>query len=159
MYTLVQPPRSDQESLDSSLGVRRQVLDEFMQAVRTGSRAQVFILVRELPELVNTADEQGLLPVHLAAKTGDARLLQMLVEHKADVHAVTANEERETPLHVAASYGKIASLRLLITLGADVNAQDANGFTPLICAVKTDQPDVVVFLHQVMASCSTFDWM
>ena len=152
MFTLVQPPRQEPTVLEvegSSPAVRRQVVDEFLQAVRAGSRAQVFILLRELPELVNTPDALGLLPLHIAAKAGDPRLLQMLVEHKADLHAVTSNEERETALHVAASYGKIASLRLLLSLGADIHAQDAHGFSPLICAVKADQPDAVIFLYQV----------
>ena len=148
MFTLVQPPR--QEDQPTPLAVRRQVVDEFLRAVRAGTRAQVFILLRELPELVLQSDDQGYLPMHLAAKTGDAGLLQMLVEHGADINAMSSNEERVLPLHSAAYEGKIASMRYLLNQGADINAQDANGFTPLICAAKSDRPEAVIFLHQVL---------
>ena len=102
----------------------------------------------------------GLTPLHEAADAGHLRIVEMLVEHHADVNlgsisplhvasrnghvkivrhllahgaAVTARTEGrgETPLHWAVGAGRTRVARILVERGADVNATDESGFTAL----------------------------
>lgn len=87
------------------------------------------------------ADPNATLPnsgdslLHMAAKMGSPKSIEVLLEHKADVHR--KNLLGQTPLHLAAActYASIENrqtcLRLLLKAGADPNAQTLNRDTPL----------------------------
>jgi ankyrin repeat protein len=168
MFTLIQPPGTMLPSVEidsaaaggaagldaGSAGIDKQPLDEFIQAIRLGLRAQAFLMMQESPELVRTVDKSGRLAVHYAAEKGDVHMLQTLQDFKVDLQAGTANDEQMTPMHIAAFEGKISSMRYLLdNAGGHVaDVQDASGFTPLVYAVKNHQADAVVFLLKVRAS-------
>jgi hypothetical protein len=68
-------------------------------------------------------------PLAMAAGGGDVRVVQLLLDHNADVHA----HQGLIPHRVARVGGgdRPAVMKLLLDHGADVHATDAVGFTPL----------------------------
>ena len=67
-------------------------------------------------------------PLHLAARSGDARAIAALADGGADPNA--RNEYGRTPLHHAAWEGHAAAVDALREAGADPDARDENGETP-----------------------------
>jgi ankyrin repeat protein len=68
--------------------------------------------------------------LHEAAATGSDGLVQLLLDHGADISAVTS-DDNQTPLHWAEKVGQMRTAELLILSGADITARDMNGKTPL----------------------------
>ncbi|OCK79033.1 ankyrin, partial [Lepidopterella palustris CBS 459.81] len=64
--------------------------------------------------------------LHVAARTGNEKIAQLLVEQGADLGAV--DENGRTPLHQAAEAGNKAVALLLLEIGGDINAQDNYGW-------------------------------
>ncbi|QDU40907.1 Ankyrin repeat protein [Maioricimonas rarisocia] len=90
--------------------------------------------------------ESGETPLHhaLAGHThANARLVQLLIDHGADVNAKTvpavasfnlfggAPTRGESPLHRAAAYASRTVIELLLAAGADPRAEDARGERPV----------------------------
>ncbi|KAF1348570.1 ankyrin repeat protein, partial [Delphinella strobiligena] len=58
-------------------------------------------------------------PLHCALEKGDTKMVQMLLEHGADVNA---NDNMEPALFVAAKHGNEVATKALLDKGAEVNA-------------------------------------
>ncbi len=98
------------------------------------------------PGLVNSYSHDGWTPLHLAAFFGHAQTASFLLEHGADVHAMSMNPTNNTPLHAACANGKREVAEVLLDHGADVNAV-SRGFTPLhLAAVNGDEELVELLL-------------
>ncbi len=55
-------------------------------------------------------------------------------------------QTREDNLRRAATQGDLDGIRRLVKAGARIDASDIDGYTPLICAVTSDQPEAVSLL-------------
>ena len=99
----------------------------------------------------------GATPFLVAAKGGDARMMQLLADHGADPLAVDANGT--TAVMLAAGVGMInpnedngtdadalEALRLAVALGGDVNAWNVYGDTALHGAVFRTTTDAIEYL-------------
>ena len=81
-------------------------------------RATSSLVARGLKDLakisddVNARDEEGLTPLHRAARDGRKAVAELLIAKGANVNA--ANENGETPLHLAAQMAHEAVAELLI---------------------------------------------
>lgn len=88
------------------------------------------------PEL---ADETGETALHAVAHTGTLEQLQLCLaswrnlDADAAVHLQT--HHGESLLHYAAAGGREDIVEFLLSRGLDVNSANANGWTPLICAL------------------------
>ena len=67
-------------------------------------------------------NEASLTPLHVAADRANAQLARWLLEHGANVNALTTQDS--SPLHLACSRGSAETVALLVHYGADVNAKD-----------------------------------
>ncbi|MCY4581173.1 MAG: ankyrin repeat domain-containing protein [Chloroflexi bacterium] len=77
----------------------------------------------------NIRNAQGYTPLHLAARSGQAEMLQALLELGVDVDPRDATGH--TPLHLTA-FNQIRRVRdLLIAAGADISAVSDEGYTPI----------------------------
>ena len=102
-------------------------------------------------------------PLHSAAYYGDLQMVQVLLEHKADIEA--QDDSGETPLHyLSRDMGggrQISQLhkvsRLLLEHGADINARDDDLSTPLHIAAEYGKFEVVRVLLEHGASVDAID--
>ncbi|XP_014351008.1 poly [ADP-ribose] polymerase tankyrase-1 isoform X3 [Latimeria chalumnae] len=83
-------------------------------------------------------------PLHLAAGYNRVRIVQLLLQHGADVHA--KDKGGLVPLHNACSYGHYEVTELLLKHGACVNAMDLWQFTPLHEAASKNRVEVCSLL-------------
>ncbi|HZT44198.1 MAG TPA: ankyrin repeat domain-containing protein [Chthonomonadaceae bacterium] len=79
-----------------------------------------------------------------AARTGNPRIVRMLLSRNADVNVKTP--DGVTPLMAAVDAQNPEIVRLLLAQGADVNARDTQGETVLIRAVQNTRADIVALL-------------
>ncbi|XP_027360317.1 ADP-ribosylation factor GTPase-activating protein AGD1-like [Abrus precatorius] len=80
--------------------------------------------------------QDGSTALHLACLTGDAAMVELLLQHGADVNAI--DSRGRTPLHYCIMRGKNAAAKVLITRGANPAAEDEEGNTPLKLASEPD---------------------
>ncbi len=73
--------------------------DAIVEAFRAGDVARAESLHAESPTAVNAAREDGVTPLHAAAREEDSRLTEWLLQHGADATALDA--VGRSPLHVA----------------------------------------------------------
>merc|ERR1712070_450137 len=91
---------------------------------------------------VNTRNIHGFTPLAVASAAGDANLVALMLEHRADV-SMASTGRAELPLHHAANYRHVVVTQLLAEpcrkLGI-IDAQTCTGWTPLhTCANSGDQ--------------------
>ncbi|KAL2255338.1 hypothetical protein VTK26DRAFT_3583 [Humicola hyalothermophila] len=86
------------------------------------------------PELVDEAVETGL---HAAAHTGTLEHLQLCLAACRDADAAIRRRTShgESLLHYSAAGGREDIVEFLLSRGLDVNQANANGWTPLVCAL------------------------
>ena len=77
---------------------------------------------------VNAADDDGLTPLHLAARAGHVTAATILLDAQADPNK--AANDGSTPLHHAARAGQPEMVELLVARGAFVDDRDVLGRTP-----------------------------
>ena len=77
-------------------------------------------------------------PLHVAGRSGQAEVVQALLEAGADPHAESSSGA--TPLHLAAQAGNAAAVAALLDHGGDVNARERTwGQTPLMFAAASNR--------------------
>jgi len=118
----------------------------FSAALNSGDVAGVKRFLEDCPDLANMR-EQGLAPLHIAARQGRRVIVELLLGHGADIAATEKNFEGMTALHEAAYCGHKDVVELLLVLGADINASDRRGKTPLDRALSKNRSEVVEFLR------------
>ncbi|KAL7910598.1 ankyrin repeat-containing domain protein [Trichoderma velutinum] len=84
-------------------------------------------------------------PILAACQRGEAHILEMLVNAKADVD-VFGGYDSSTPLINAAAYLPKESLQVLLNAGANINLPDNDGDTALIVAAARGDVEAVTFL-------------
>jgi ankyrin repeat protein len=84
-------------------------------------------------------------PLWLAAQSGDAIMVYMLLDNKAEADA--ANGDGVTPLMIASASGNPDAVYVLIQRGANPNAAEKTyGQTPLMFAAANNEADVIAVL-------------
>ncbi|XP_016361568.1 tankyrase-1-like [Sinocyclocheilus anshuiensis] len=125
--------------------------DELLEAARSGNEEKLMALLTPLNVNCHASDgrkstSQTILstPLHLAAGYNRVRIVQLLLQHGADVHA--KDKGGLVPLHNACSYGHYEVTELLLKHGACVNAMDLWQFTPLHEAASKNRVEVCSLL-------------
>ncbi len=103
---------------------------------------------------VNYQNNYGYTPLMKAAKDNDIKVMQKLLQHKADVN-LRNNVDEDTALSFAIknkhrSTNQLKAVEMLLNNRADINCQDRNGHTPLMLAVKDARFELVqlIFKHR-----------
>jgi ankyrin repeat protein len=94
---------------------------------------------------VNIGDAYGRTPLHIAAASGDIALMSLLIDHGANVNAVTSiGKDRELGNTSLAMVKNVEAAALLINNGASL--QPMGGDAPLLYAVKSGNVELVKLL-------------
>ena len=121
------------------------------EAAALGDTSRIQALLASDPELGSAYSQDGWTPLHLAALYGRAEAAKLLLDHGADVHALTEGirfVNPSTPLHAAVASGNADIAALLLQAGADPSAPDGDGYTPLHLAASTGNVNLVrLLLH------------
>jgi len=101
----------------------------------------------ELGASVSTKCSGGITTLHIAAKQGDLKSIQILLAHP-DTRTIldTQDENGTTALHYVVQTGHIAIAKALLDAGANPNLQATTGVTPLMIAVDQNLFDIVKLL-------------
>uniref|UniRef100_A0A4W6BNA1 Poly [ADP-ribose] polymerase n=1 Tax=Lates calcarifer TaxID=8187 RepID=A0A4W6BNA1_LATCA len=115
-------------------------------AHRSGNEEKLMALLTPLNVNCHASDGRKVrsTPLHLAAGYNRVRIVQLLLQHGADVHA--KDKGGLVPLHNACSYGHYEVTELLLKHGACVNAMDLWQFTPLHEAASKNRVEVCSLL-------------
>lgn len=102
--------------------------------------------------LVNTSDERGVLPLHLAAIVRNADSFNLLLEHGAAAMLDASDSLGATPLYWACSEGCEDIVKALLQKNADVNKHDHAIFLPLYAACKKGSAPIAELLIKAGAT-------
>jgi uncharacterized protein len=121
---------------DATAAIReaRAELDVF-EAATLGDVDRLHDLLHEDTAL-DTRSPDDATALHFAAFFAQPETARLLVDHGADVHAVSPTFGNVTPLHSAAAGGSAEIVHLLLDAGADPNARQNGGFTALHAAAQ-----------------------
>eukprot|EP00928_Gymnodinium_smaydae_P087876 TRINITY_DN72066_c0_g1_i1.p1 TRINITY_DN72066_c0_g1~~TRINITY_DN72066_c0_g1_i1.p1 ORF type:complete len:683 (-),score=62.84 TRINITY_DN72066_c0_g1_i1:586-2400(-) len=92
-------------------------------------------------------NDDGFVPLHMAARRGHSETVAMLLDHRVDA-AVAARSSGCTPLHRAAYAGHEPIVEMLLLHRASCEARDSDCWTPLRCAAVRGHELVVKTMLQ-----------
>ncbi|KAL8760314.1 MAG: hypothetical protein Q9199_000096 [Rusavskia elegans] len=136
-----------------------------LSAVKQGDDLLLEVAIEEGAN-VNARGVDGKAPLHLAAMQGNPDIVQLLIDHEADINIATSlrgtDQERKfngqrTPLHWACDRGHESCVRLLVGNGADINANNYTNRTPLQEALMRGHVSISKFLLESGASVDSHD--
>lgn len=110
-------------------------LDAF-EAATLGDVDRLHDLLHDDPAILDARSPDDATALHFAAFFAQPETARLLVDHGADVHAVSPTFGNVTPLHSAAAGGSTEIVHLLLEAGADPNARQNGGFTALHAAAQ-----------------------
>ena len=93
---------------------------------------------------VNTVEIKDKTALHIACEIGDVAIMDLLVEHGADINALDA--DGFTPLQLAAIRGNMKVVKRLVELKADVNLTTADGKDAVDYAKMDEEVQIEEFL-------------
>ncbi|CAI2182425.1 16297_t:CDS:2 [Funneliformis geosporum] len=106
------------------------------------------IISKKGGSVVNEIDSTGYAPLHYAARKGYLEICRILIDHGANVNAITP-EMLSTPLHRASAYNHFKVVSLLLSSGAKHTLQDSDGKTCLHRAFENGSKDVILILKKL----------
>lgn len=90
-------------------------------------------------------NQSGWTALHYAAATGDLQIVAVLLEHRADLNALSPNHT--TPLMMAARKGSVSVAELLLKEGARLDVKNMLGMTALDFAIESEKKAMQAFLR------------
>ncbi|KAI1424907.1 ankyrin repeat-containing domain protein [Xylaria sp. FL1777] len=93
----------------------------------------------------NSLDQEGRLPIHIAAITDQSSLLDLLTNDKANV--LVRDYQNHHALHFAAANGALSVTKMILDKHrAAVNDEDCDGWTPLHWACRQGEVEIIKLL-------------
>ena len=130
----------------SQLAARGILLDLF-EAAAVGDVLRIEDILTADAGAAHAFTGDGWTALHLGAGFGTPEAADLLLQHGAQVDAISRNAQRNQPLHAAVALSRNAeTIRLLLAHGADPNAIQVGGFTPLFSAASANRRDLAELL-------------
>jgi ankyrin repeat protein len=109
-----------------------QLVQQFLNAAKSGNIGQIDQLITNDPSLINAKNNNGLTAIHMAAGGGHNVAIDHLILKGSDVNVKTS--DGSTAIHIAAMTGRNTTIDHLILKGLDVNAKNNSGSTAIHAA-------------------------
>jgi ankyrin repeat protein/thymidine kinase len=120
-------------------------LREFIKAIISGNLKVITRILQTNKDFVNLQDINGMSPLHIAIDKGNADVVNLLLDAKANIEQLDRNGN--SPLLIAVQKGHLEIVTTLLRKGANANCHNKNHTTPLIFAVNQNcMPMVQVLL-------------
>ena len=120
--------------------------DIVFAAIQYGDLESLRAVLAEDSSLAGVTNASGMMPLHFAARIGQADAAGILLDAGADPNAPLA-KSAGTPLHYAANVDAAEIAKLLLAKGAKTEAKAVNGRTPLhFAAAKGNEASIKVLL-------------
>jgi len=116
------------EALSCSLKYSSSNTSALHIAAKLGTLESIQTLIDLRHASINERNRFRWTPLHYAAQNNRTAVINWLLDHDADIDAVTTSGM--TALHVAADVGSINAVKTLIDRGAKIDTRDAKGHTP-----------------------------
>jgi len=104
-------------------------MSDIIGIIKKGDVQTLKSTIRDNSPIATTPDEEGLTPLHWAARQGNIGIVSCLFDHNVNINAQAHNGC--TPLHEATLHNQYEISEALLVAGADLTIQDAHGRTPL----------------------------
>ncbi|XP_059145882.1 ankycorbin-like [Physella acuta] len=91
-------------------------------------------ILKSIPSLLTSADDEGLTPLHMAVIAGNIPLIKLLLKRGANLKAV--DNEKHTMTHWATVCGHSDVLNVLLENGAELNTPDKHHAYPIHYAAQ-----------------------
>ena len=104
------------------------------------------------PELMDASVYEGLTPLHLAARFGQAEAVELLLELGSSATARAKNDSGMLPIHCAIQSADLSTIEVLLDHDTLCDAEDRFGRTPLHYAIKAEELEVLQVLLKYGAS-------
>ncbi|XP_050503639.1 ankyrin-1-like [Diabrotica virgifera virgifera] len=107
------------------------------------------VKVKELIEnkggaIINEVDSNGSTALHIAADFEHIKVAKYLLEHGADVNAIT-NPEKQGPLHLATENNNFLMVQLFTEAGANIQCIDYDGNMPIHIAADMGYIEIIKY--------------
>ncbi len=126
------------------MGISTTFSQELFDALKNNDLPKVKTLITDNHQLLNSRDESGNTPLHLAVRQKQNETVSFLLSEGADVNGRNTNQL--TPLHISSSVGNPEITWLLLEKGADVGLADYQLHTPLHYAAANGFSEVAELL-------------
>ncbi|VDI38295.1 Hypothetical predicted protein [Mytilus galloprovincialis] len=114
-----------------------------------------FFLVDSDKSQVNSRDNIGRTPLHMACLKGNSAVAKLLIKSNAAVKQLDTN--KVTPFMLACSSGNIELIKFLLTKNVDINAFNSFGSCPLLEACINNSVKVISVLLENKAKVDCFN--
>jgi hypothetical protein len=106
-------------------------------------------LILSHPEDINVESGTWGAPLHVASRSGNSEVIDLLLQQNADVNVKSTSYYNWTPLHFASTFGHAKLVQLFLDRGADVDAQSSGYNTSLRFATRDGHLEVarLLLLH------------
>jgi ankyrin repeat protein len=117
------------------------------EAAAVGGVESLTRAIDATPGIVQEQSGDGWTALHLAAAFGTPEAVQLLLDRRAPVDAVSTNAQKNQPLHAALALGRNPeTIQILLKAGADPNARQTGGYTAIFSAAAANRRDLVELL-------------
>jgi ankyrin repeat protein len=123
-----------------------EVGNDIRREAAAGNVSAVRSMIERDPTLAGQADSFGMTPLHAAAAQGRTQVVQLLLDHKADVNAKA--QGGLTPLLSAVAADQADVVALLVERGADVSVRAPDGKTAIELAKARGSNRIIELLQK-----------